>query len=270
MKISVIIPTYRPSGYIFKCLESLENQVLNKFLFEVIIVLNGEEEPYKQKIIEFIRDKAYFRLFYSNIASVSNARNLGISVARYDYITFIDDDDFVSENYLQGLLNECDANINCIIQSDFLTIDFKNEKCRDYIGIAFLQLKNVDFSILKYRKFLSNVNGKLYHRSLISNVKFKVNLKISEDAVFLFELSSEIDEIKLVSEQDVIYYRSLREGSTIRTKKTYYAIFKNMIQKLGVFTLIYLNNIFKINFVFFITRLLAVFKVFIHGIKDKK
>ena len=49
-KISVIIPTYTPKDYLWECLGSLENQTLSKDEFEVILVLNGEREPYESLI----------------------------------------------------------------------------------------------------------------------------------------------------------------------------------------------------------------------------
>ena len=46
MKISVIIPTYNPGFYIKDCLESLYAQTLDDKSFEVLIVLNGDKDPY--------------------------------------------------------------------------------------------------------------------------------------------------------------------------------------------------------------------------------
>ena len=46
MKISIIIPTYKPGPYLKDCLESINNQTMNKKCFEVIIVLNGVIKPY--------------------------------------------------------------------------------------------------------------------------------------------------------------------------------------------------------------------------------
>ena len=50
MKISIIIPTYKPGPYLKDCLESINNQTMDKKCFEVIIVLNGVIKPY----IEYI------------------------------------------------------------------------------------------------------------------------------------------------------------------------------------------------------------------------
>ena len=52
MKISVIIPTYKPQAYLWKCLDSMVAQTFPKEEFEVILVLNGCSEPWKGKVIE--------------------------------------------------------------------------------------------------------------------------------------------------------------------------------------------------------------------------
>ena len=48
--LTVIIPTYIPKDYLWDCLDSIEKQSLDKDKFQVIIVLNGEKEPYWSKI----------------------------------------------------------------------------------------------------------------------------------------------------------------------------------------------------------------------------
>ncbi len=104
--ISVIIPSYKPDNYIYKCLESVARQDISKQRFEVIIVLNGCNEPYHTDIKLFLQQK--FQgiktfLLQTDVAGVSNARNIGLDNARGEYIAFIDDDDIVSENYLSEL-----------------------------------------------------------------------------------------------------------------------------------------------------------------------
>ena len=60
MKISVIIPTYKPKEYLWECLDSLYNQTLSKQDFEVLLVLNGCDEPYKSNIRKYINNHCDF------------------------------------------------------------------------------------------------------------------------------------------------------------------------------------------------------------------
>ena len=54
MRISVIIPSYRPEEYLYECLEAIRNQTLNQNEFETLVVLNGCKEPYFEQIQKYI------------------------------------------------------------------------------------------------------------------------------------------------------------------------------------------------------------------------
>ena len=106
MKVSVIIPSYKPQSYILDCLSSLSKQTFDKESFEIVIVLNGCNEPYKTNIINMIsslESKLIIHILQTDVPGVSNARNIGLDFANGDYICFIDDDDFVSSTYLEQL-----------------------------------------------------------------------------------------------------------------------------------------------------------------------
>ena len=101
MKISVIIPTYKPQAYLWECLDSLCGQTFPKSDFEVILVLNGCCEPYDGLIKEYITGHPEMQWNYiqTDKGGVSNARNIALSEAKGEYIAFVDDDDYFSESY---------------------------------------------------------------------------------------------------------------------------------------------------------------------------
>ena len=106
MKISVIIPTYKPQAYLWECLGSLCRQTFDKNAFEIILILNGCKEPYYAQIKEYISvnmSGCNVILLQTDTGGVSNARNIGLDIAKGEYITFIDDDDYVSSKYLECL-----------------------------------------------------------------------------------------------------------------------------------------------------------------------
>lgn len=84
MKISVIIPTYKPQNYLWDCLASLVAQTFPKDDFEVILVLNGCNEPYKSAIEKYIAEMMqgmHVNLIHAEKPGVSNARNIEIGRA---------------------------------------------------------------------------------------------------------------------------------------------------------------------------------------------
>lgn len=105
--VTVIIPTYRPEDYLAQCLDSLDLQTLAKDYFRVIIVLNGDRDPYWSMINNWCESKALrYELIYTQTKGVSNARNIALDKVSTPFVAFIDDDDYVSPDYLKSLF-EC-------------------------------------------------------------------------------------------------------------------------------------------------------------------
>ena len=220
MKISIIIPTYKPGPYLKDCLESINNQTMNKKCFEVIIVLNGVIKPY----IEYIYSLTKMYDFNSVVIptetpGVSNARNLGLSRTQGEYVCFIDDDDKISPSYLENLYSKATPN-NIVASNVKAFYDIKNKTENDYIALAYKKLinKNSPLSVFKGRKFMSSSCCKIISRRIIQDVRFDTNLKIGEDSVFMAKISKKVKSIVL-SDSSAIYYRRLRAGSASRVKQ---------------------------------------------------
>jgi len=268
-EISVIIPSYHPQEYLKKCLVSLSRQSF-KSTIEVIIVLNGEKEPYYSQIMSWkdgpLREVP-LHIIHTEKKGVSNARNLGINDSHGKYIVFIDDDDYVSNVFLERLFEKIESTADAnIAQSNFKTNKY-GEICNDYISHAYEKLINKRYSIFRFRKFLSSVCGKIYTKEVIGEARFKENLKISEDSVFLFEISKNIRRIAL-AEPDCVYFRSVRLGSAMRSHRPLRIILGNYVCKFKYYTNVYFSNPFKYSFLLYISRLLAISKVLFAEIKN--
>lgn len=223
MEISVIIPTYFPQKYIKDCLDSLERQSLGKDKFEVCIILNGAAEQ-SEEYLSLLMDNYTFqyKLLITETGGVSNARNIGIENTSSKYICFIDDDDCVSESYLEQLLLNSEG-IGTIVVSNVMSFidNIYEAKANDYISNAFAiaQRKypnNIIPNVLKGRKFMSSSCCKIISRDDISTIRFDKNLHIGEDAFFMAGISHNINRI-ILAPSDVIYYRRLSAGSASRT-----------------------------------------------------
>ena len=220
MKISIIIPTYKPGSYLKDCLESINNQTMDKKCFEVIIVLNGVIKPY----IEYIYSLTKMYDFNSVVIptetpGVSNARNLGLSRTQGEYVCFIDDDDKISPSYLENLYSKATPN-NIVASNVKAFYNNSNKTENDYIALAYKKLinKNSPLSVFKGRKFMSSSCCKIISRRIIQDVRFDTNLKIGEDSVFMAKISKKVKSIVL-SDSSAIYYRRLRAGSASRVKQ---------------------------------------------------
>lgn len=103
--ISLVVPTYNRAALLKKCLESIEQQLIDKDCFEVVIVNDGSTDE-TEEIVRSIINKNLIDckcLFQAN-SGVSVARNRGICEAVGDVIAFTDDDCIVPKNWVESMM----------------------------------------------------------------------------------------------------------------------------------------------------------------------
>lgn len=260
MKVSVIVPTYSPGEYIYECLASIVKQSLATEDFEILIILNGPKEPFYSQLKEFVSNHSEhrFKLMYSDVAGVSNARNIGLDNAQGEFITFIDDDDVISSDYIEGLLEVSSS--TCVgVSNGYAFVNDIGEKIEYGITKAHSNLRSKEFSLARFRMYLSPPVYKMIHRGIIGNTRFNTSLRISEDSLFCFMISKNIKKMRCAHES-AIYYVRKREGSATRKKMKISYILRLTIKKMWLFTKIYISNPLKYNFPFYVSRLLACIK----------
>lgn len=270
MLVSVIIPSYKPGDYLWECLDSLCNQSLDGKDFEVLIVLNGCNKPFAEQIEKYIkRNQTHcIRLIQTDEPGVSNARNIGIEVAKGEYITFVDDDDIVSPAYLEDLLEVSSPTcVGCASMKAFYKDT--NEGIETFLSKAYERCKNRPFDFFEYRQFLSPPVAKMIHKSIIGNTRFPIDMKKSEDSVFCLQISPRIKDMKLAS-ADAIYYQRLREGSAMRKKESFWSIIKEHLLIEYKYLSVWLKKPFRYNLKFFLSRLVACGKNCFHYIQSQK
>lgn len=220
MKVSIIIPTYKPHNYLWKCLDSIANQTMEKGEYEVVLVLNGCNEPYYSEIREWLKFNSEVQVTFiqTDIAGVSNARNLALDNAQGEYITFLDDDDYISPSYLEDLFRVSSKEVIGIARPIAFT-DSVNESQPYRLTSLFDKLypaTNVPF--LQFRRFFSGPWLKLFHSSIIGNRRFDTRFTVGEDGLFNFLISDRFHKCTL-AKPSAIYYRRYRIGSLVSKRK---------------------------------------------------
>jgi glycosyltransferase involved in cell wall biosynthesis len=263
MKISVIIPTYKPQDYIWECLDSLIKQTFSCDDFEIILVLNGCNNPWQENIEKYVEKNMRgmnVQFFISEMAGVSNARNLGLDNAKGEYVTFIDDDDLVSPDYLKELY-ECASYHVIPLSYSHAFNDGDIKKQLPYrLTNKYDDLCSSNTMPFYYANpYFSGPCMKLIHRNLIGDKRFDVRFSQGEDSLYMFLLSDNFDTVCFTSRR-AIYYRRYREGSATFHKQTFLENLKHMMKLIREYCGIYFSNISGYNFFFFITRILATIK----------
>ena len=95
--------------------------------------------------------------------------------------------------------------------------------------------------------------------SIIGDNRFSPSLKKSEDAVFMFQISKNINSITSTN-PDVTYYRRLRPDSASRKKYTFMSEIIEAYKIMISFSKVYFKSPANYSFLLYLTRLLAVIK----------
>lgn len=268
MKISVIIPTYKPQAYLWECLDSLVAQTFPKEEFEVILVLNGCTEPWKSQIQKYIDSKMQcmnVKFIHTEQGGVSNARNIALDLAKGEYITFIDDDDFVSPKYFDLLYEKAKADVIPLCYP-LSFVDGTKDYVPYYITTQYKEGAE-KFDFVKARRFFAGPVYKLINKDVIGNRRFNTKFRNGEDSLFMFLIS---DKFKYVSftNKDAVYYRRLRNNSATTNRRTRVKIVLNELKRDWVLTKTYFSNPLKYRLIFYITNILGSIHSMIAPIKN--
>lgn len=263
MKISVIIPSYKPKEYINECLASLGRQTLDYRLFEIIIVLNGCREPWYTQINELchkLLPNNIVHIIQTDKGGVSNARNIALDIAKGEYIAFIDDDDYISPAYLEELLRFSSPGCVAISDSIYINDATKQENYDNAHHRNFLKNSSRNNpSLFSSRVFFNGPCMKLIHRDIIGTRRFDVHFANGEDNLMMFGISDSISKIIFTS-GDAIYYRRIRKNSATTTKQHKNELFLLCIKIMREYCRYLKINPLKYNFLFVISRFAAEIK----------
>lgn len=211
-KISIIVPAYNVEKYIEECLSSLLKQTFKDF--EVIIINDGSSDLTPDIVNVFQHCDKRFKLISQNNQGLSSARNTGLNNVQSQYVTFVDSDDWVSENYLEGLYsaitkNDCDIAVATIIRkrpkSQKYRVHYTEEKVYETLQ------EKIDICDIPRCCYVWN---KLYKVDLIKDKKFQEG-KFFEDVLWIPEIIKASG--KLVTVPNIQYYYQVTKGSIVKT-----------------------------------------------------
>ncbi|NGM63426.1 glycosyltransferase [Sphingobacterium sp. SGG-5] len=211
MILSIIIPVYNAEAYLDACIQSIINQTFVDF--ELVLVDDGSTDLSGMICDKYATKDLRIKVFHKKNGGVSSARNFGIEQASGNWITFVDSDDRVGENYL-NVLEKNWGQADCI----FVGID----------QIAYNgQIKEIRFeeapisTLMFFEKYtlfphFSGPYGKFYNSEIIKkrNVRFDERLHNGEDGLFNFQY---LFKTKLIAfHNESVYYYQKREDSLSR------------------------------------------------------
>jgi poly(ribitol-phosphate) beta-N-acetylglucosaminyltransferase len=116
IKVSVVIPVYNAGRYIDACIESLLNQSMDVADYEIIFVDDGSTDGSGETVAAAAADSDNAHVVHiTNTGGPGGPRNLGMDLARGEYIYFLDDDDWLEPQALERMCAMADRNDSDIV-----------------------------------------------------------------------------------------------------------------------------------------------------------
>lgn len=221
-KISVIIPVYNGEAWLKECVESIREQTCKNF---EILILDGNSTDKTEEIARILAaGDGRIRVAKRQKKGVSSARNQGLEETDGEYVTFVDADDKIDSKMFENLLNCLETKQTDIALCDYYRWDGKTSEFSeskenagpftDPAGRA----KVVDRDAYLAEYLLHGATrcwSVLYRRDAIGAVRFREDLTIGEDMMFLMDLLSNLHRIGILDYKGY-YYRINESGAMMR------------------------------------------------------
>lgn len=189
-ELSIIIPIYNTEKYLERCVRSVVS--LYGPVFEVILVDDGSSDSSGELCDKFAYQYENIRVFHKSNEGVVSARNMGLQAAKGKYVTFVDADDWVREDFLceavDRLEDETGIDIvaGCMVRGlhdgSFKSIFPKEqEEC-------ILTGEDAREALFRREHFGWELCGKVYRKKLFDGWKADESVRICEDLDASWEL----------------------------------------------------------------------------------
>lgn len=200
--ISVIIPVYNGEKYIRRCIHTLLQQTYINL--ELLFIDDGSSDHTGEIIKNYSLADGRIKYFYKKNGGVSSARNYGIKVASGDYVSFIDVDDELKNDFYEKVSTTFDNNMIDVVITNYLYV-FPD---RTEIGINKIHIDNYLYSLLNNNEIMGYVFNKVYRRELVKSHFFDDSIKIYEDLLYNVTLSHKINSYYYLTEPYYLYYQN--------------------------------------------------------------
>lgn len=210
--ITIVIPVYNVEKYLGRCIDSVIKQTYKNI--EIILVDDGATDQSGNICDEYAEKDKRIKVIHKKNGGLSDARNAGIDIATGKYISFIDGDDFVADNYVEKLYNLIKKNNSDVSVCIWKKIFEDGKTKKSYFTFFHREITSNNYIMLQhmlYQKlFDTSACAKLYDISLFNNIRYPKG-KLYEDLATTYKLF--LKSKKITYSNDVIYYYFVRNNS---------------------------------------------------------
>lgn len=222
--ISIIVPIYNSERYLSLCVNSLLSQTYKDI--EVILVDDGSTDA-SSDICDSFKDER-IKVIHKENGGISSARNVGLEIAKGEWVTFCDNDDVVDAHWLERMYKQVER------YADVLPIcAYVRDKSMlgveiDIDGIIPERLYHISDYWLFYKRQLGGmVWNALFRKDIIDsyNIRFpeRKNIgDINEDLVFDMSYIPHIKNIVYTGYADYLWKINETNHSSETTERWYF------------------------------------------------
>jgi len=235
LMVSVIMPVYNSKEYLENTVECMRKQTYKNF--ELILIDDGSNDGSSETCDRLAKKDSRILVIHKSNGGICNARNVGLSAAKGDYIAFCDNDDLVDPKFLEVPLHAALEE-----QAEIVRFRRRHElfiKGRS-IGGTYPVYKKKVIRNDQWSDYLEVVNAcgygvwaGLYKRSFIENNQIQFDERIRfgyEDHIFITDICGLAERIVLIP--DILYTWTQRSGNSTSCKNSP-RIYQNRIN--GIF-----------------------------------
>jgi glycosyltransferase involved in cell wall biosynthesis len=169
-KVSVIIPIYNREKYLKKCLDSVINQTLNDI--EIICIDDGSTDRSREILNGYGKVDSRIKIINQKNQGPGLARNIGLKIAKGEYIGFVDSDDWIDLNFYETLFTEAKKQDADLTRTEYV-YEYPNHSKEDNINKTILERKS-DGELLNLNEHSVVIWNAIYKRKYLqkNNITF--------------------------------------------------------------------------------------------------
>lgn len=180
--ISVIVPVYKVEKYLEKCIDSILAQTYKNL--EIILVDDGSPDRCGQICDEYAQKDNRVKVIHKENGGLSDARNAGIDVAKGDFISFVDSDDYILPEMMGEMISAAMKN-NCDMAICGVYRELKN-KCEEqhFFEKQTILTQEELFQMCFEDSLPSYAWNKITKKECWNNIRFKVGITWEDIELF--------------------------------------------------------------------------------------
>ena len=212
--ITIALPVYNVENYLKRCMDSVLCQTYQNL--EIILVDDGSVDGSGKMCDEYAKKDKRVKVIHKENGGLSSARNAAIEIAKGEYITFVDTDDWIEPTYVEELYDaikkyDCDMSICGFAQI------FENGEIFSKEHVEQVKVVREDPLTVFYGKtYIGHYSwAKLYKKDLFKDVRFPLGI-YNQDTYVVSHICNNVKKGIVIIPSTLYNYIRLRTGGATK------------------------------------------------------